>query len=151
MTNIKTGGCLCNEVSYEINPADVVSTHHCHCKDCQKSTGSGKSTIIIIPAEQLVIKGNLKFFTVTGSAGSHISRGFCPSCGSPVVSYVEENPAIKFLKAGSLDDKSWLEPVGHIWTKSAQKWVKLDGLIYKTQPDDNYAALIAAFDVEFSP
>lgn len=126
MNNIKTGGCLCGEVSYEINPADVVSTHHCHCKDCQKSTGSGKATIIIMPAEQLDIKGNLKFFTVTGSAGSHISRGFCPSCGSQVVSFVEENPAIKFLKAGSLDDSSWLEVHSSFWSSTANPWSPLD-------------------------
>ena len=96
MSNKKTGGCLCEAVTYEIDIADIVSAHHCHCTDCQKSTGSGKATIIIMPAEQLNIKGELKFFSVKGSAGSHISRGFCPECGSPVVSFVEENPAIKF-------------------------------------------------------
>ena len=129
MSNKKTGGCLCEAVTYEIDIADIVSAHHCHCTDCQKSTGSGRATIIIMPAEQLNIKGELKFFSVKGSAGSHISRGFCPDCGSPVVSFVEENTAIKFLKAGTLDDSSWLEVHSSFWSSTANPWSPLDSNI----------------------
>jgi len=99
---IKIGGCLCGKVEYEFDSSKVISAHHCHCKDCQKSTGSGKATIVMIPEEDLNLSGNLKFYTVTGTAGSHISRGFCEECGSPVISFVEENPGIKFIKAGTL-------------------------------------------------
>ena len=82
----------------------MISAHHCHCTDCQKSTGSGKATILLIPNESLQINGELKYYTVTGSAGSNISRGFCAECGSPLISFVKENPDIKFIKAGSIDD-----------------------------------------------
>ena len=46
---IKIGGCLCGKVEYEFDSSKVISAHHCHCKDWQKSTGSGKATIVIIP------------------------------------------------------------------------------------------------------
>ena len=76
MSNIiQKGGCLCGKISYKFNQADILSAHHCHCKDCQKSTGSGKATILLIPASSLVIEGDIKNYSVTGSAGSHISRG----------------------------------------------------------------------------
>jgi hypothetical protein len=94
--------------SMKFDSSKVISAHHCHCKDCQKSTGSGKATIVMIPEEDLTLSGNLKFYTVTGTAGSHISRGFCEECGSPVISFVEENAGIKFIKAGTLNDSSWL-------------------------------------------
>ena len=74
---------------------------------------------------------------------------FCNKCGSRVMHRGRGADAGVSIKAGSLDDKSWLEPVGHIWTGSAQKWLKLDGLIYKGQPDDNYAALKEAFERKF--
>ena len=92
------GGCLCEAVGYEFNQANVISAHHCHCKDCHKSTGSGKATILLIPADALEVNGEIKYYSVTGSAGSHISRGFCENCGSPIISFVEENPDIKFIK-----------------------------------------------------
>ena len=97
---IKGGGCLCGNINYEFDSSKVISAHHCHCKDCQKSTGSGKATIVMIPEENLILSGNLKFYTVTGTAGSHISRGFCEDCGSPVISFVKENDK-QFLTSGS--------------------------------------------------
>ena len=63
---IKKGGCLCGKIEYEFDSSKVISAHHCHCKDCQKSTGSGKATILLIPEEDLSLSGNLKFYTVTG-------------------------------------------------------------------------------------
>ena len=53
---IKIGGCLCGKVEYEFDSSKVISAHHCHCKDCQKSTGSGKATIVMIPEEDLNFK-----------------------------------------------------------------------------------------------
>ena len=102
------GRCLCEAVSYEFNQSNAISAHHCHCKDCQKSTGSGKATILLVPSEALEVNGKIKYYSVTGSAGSNISRGFCENCGSPLISFVEENPDIKFIKAGSLNDSSWV-------------------------------------------
>jgi Uncharacterized conserved protein len=37
------GGCLCGKIRYEFKQEDVISAGNCHCKDCQKATGSGKS------------------------------------------------------------------------------------------------------------
>jgi hypothetical protein len=31
-------------------------------------------------------------------------------------------PEVAFIKAGSLDDASWLEPAVEAWTTSAQPW-----------------------------
>ena len=86
----KTGGCLCGDISYSFNESSIISASHCHCTDCQKSTGSGKATIIMVPEEALEIRGELKFYTVIGTDGSHISRGFCEKCGSPLLSLIEE-------------------------------------------------------------
>ncbi len=70
---------------------------------------------------------------------------FCQDCGSRIIHRGRGDDSGSSVKAGSLDDTTWLEPVGHIWAGSAQGWVKLDGLIYDGQPDDDYAGLIAAF------
>jgi len=115
----QTGSCLCGKVHYNFLQAKVISNHHCHCSDCQKSTGSGKATIVMVPDAALDVEGNLKFFTVTGTADSHISRGFCSDCGSPVISFVEESSGIKFIKAGTLDDSSWASVASNFWGSSA--------------------------------
>ena len=104
----QTGSCLCGVVTYEFNQSEALSAHHCHCRDCQKITGSGKATILLVPSKSLTVSGDLKFYTVEGSAGSHVSRGFCSECGSQLISYVDENPDLKFIKVGSIDDSSWV-------------------------------------------
>ncbi|MEC8498259.1 MAG: GFA family protein, partial [Pseudomonadota bacterium] len=95
---------------------------HCHCKDCQKITGSGKATIVFVPTKKLEINNDYKVFSVIGHDGTNVHRGFCPECGSPVISYVTEQPHLRFIKAGSLDNSSWLEVESSFWSVSACKW-----------------------------
>ena len=126
----KTGSCLCGEVSYSFNESSVISAHHCHCKDCQKSTGSGKATIVMIPENALQMKGEIKIYTVTGTDGSHVTRGFCESCGSPLISYIEEMQGIRLIKAGSLDDSSWLKIDSNFWSSTAREWSPIDETLH---------------------
>lgn len=126
MSEQQSGGCLCGSLRYEFPADQVISAHHCHCRDCQKSTGSGKATIVLLPTDALSIRGDMRVFTVTGSAGSHVTRGFCGQCGSPVISYVEENPSMRFVKAGSLDDSSWVTVASSFWSETAANWSGVD-------------------------
>ena len=126
----QTGSCLCGKIQYNFNQSKVLSAHHCHCRDCQKSTGSGKATIIMIPEDALSINGNLKFYSVIGSQGSHINRGFCENCGSPVISFMEENSGIKFIKAGTLDDSAWLTIASNFWSSTANTWSPIDNEVH---------------------
>ena len=120
-----TGGCLCGATSYELKQDAVVTSMHCHCLDCKESTGSGKATIIAIPESSLKIKGPLKYYLVVGTDGASIERGFCDYCGSSVMNAavgVEGWEAIKLIKAGSLDDSSWVTIDANIWKSSARHW-----------------------------
>ena len=44
-----------------------------------------------------------------------------PTCGTPVFSGLSGGP-LQVIKAGTLDDPSWLKPALEIWTDSAQPW-----------------------------
>ena len=65
-------------------------------------------------------------FSVTGKDGGHVNRGFCPQCGSPLISFVEEMKEIKFIKAGSLDDSSWIKVKSSFWNTTAENWSPVD-------------------------
>jgi hypothetical protein len=89
-------------------------------------TGSGKATIVMVPTEALQTEGTLKTYTVTGTDGAHVTRGFCPDCGCQTMSYVEEMAAIRFVKAGTLEDSSWVTIDSSYWSCSAQPWSPVD-------------------------
>jgi hypothetical protein len=122
------GSCLCGKVTYTCD-AEPLATAACHCKDCQKQTGTAFSIIVAVPRGELDIEGDsLASFTTFGTdTGQEVSRQFCRECGSPIVSLGDAMPALAFIKAGTLDDTSWLEPPQmHIWSESAQPWFPLD-------------------------
>ncbi|MDA9112261.1 GFA family protein [Gammaproteobacteria bacterium] len=122
----QTGRCQCGNISYSFEKDNLISAHHCHCTDCQRSTGSGKATILFVAKKYLTIKGDLKFFEVKGSSGAHVRRGFCENCGSGVLSYAKEISHIYYIKAGSLDNSSWVEIDSNFFTDSAHNWNKPD-------------------------
>ena len=78
----ESGRCQCGEIHYSFERNKIISGHHCHCKDCQKATGSGKATIVYIPSKSLKINEDYKVYSVVGHEGSNVHRGFCPNCGS---------------------------------------------------------------------
>ena len=134
---LRTGSCLCKQVTYSFPAEDVVSAHHCYCEDCKKSTGSGKATIILVLDQALKISGKIKYFSVLGSGGNKVSRGFCEACGSPLISSVEGYDGTKFIKAGSLDDSAWVKINSSFWGDTAMEWSPLDNSIdsFKQNPD----------------
>ena len=104
-----TGGCLCGQLRYGCDPTKVVTAFHCHCKDCQRVTGSGKATVAMFPQAAVDIQGEVKTFASRGTDGSHVTRGFCPHCGSQLFTFVEEIAGQVFIKAGTMDVSDWLE------------------------------------------
>ena len=126
MTTKELGTCLCGDFKYHFDREQVMSAHHCHCKDCRTITGSGKATIVMVPTESLNMDGELKTFSVIGTDGAHVTRGFCANCGSQLISYLEEIPTIRFVKAGTLADSSWVKVDSSFWSCTAESWSPVD-------------------------
>jgi hypothetical protein len=117
-----TGGCACGAIRYESSAAPVFALN-CHCRDCQRATGTAFAPILRVPAATFrVIKGEPRFYTVRADSGNTVSRGFCSECGSPLFSRLSLAPELIGLRAGSLDDPSGHRPAADIFTKSAQPW-----------------------------
>lgn len=123
MANEFTGGCRCGQVRYTCT-AEPMFTGHCHCRDCQYASGGAYSTIVGVPSVAVNLSGALSGHTVDTDSGNQVTRRFCPTCGSPILSELSANPAMTVLKAASLDDPSWLQPAMHIWTVSGQPWAE---------------------------
>jgi hypothetical protein len=120
------GRCLCGAIRYRCD-AEPLLTAICHCRNCQKQTGTSFSLLVAVPRGALGIEGGtLKTFSDTGDSGLPVQRKFCGNCGTPIVSQIDAMPELEFIKAGTLEDTSWLSPSMEIWCDSAQPWVKID-------------------------
>jgi hypothetical protein len=95
---------------------------NCHCRNCQKATGSAYAAIMVVPRDAVRISGELRYHKMVGNSGKAVERGFCPICGSPVAATLERLPEVLGLQAGSLDEPSRYKPMMDIFTDSAQPW-----------------------------
>jgi hypothetical protein len=120
------GACLCGSVTYS-SSGPALATINCHCRDCQKQTGSAFSTMVAVPADRFEVTGEtLSSFTTIGTdTGEEAVRHFCRGCGSPLFTRAAVAPGLVFIKAGTLTDPSGLQPVADAWCDSAQTWVSL--------------------------
>jgi hypothetical protein len=51
-----TGGCQCGSVRYVL-AAEPVRTVACHCKECQRQSGSAFGMSMIVPGKSLTVTG----------------------------------------------------------------------------------------------
>jgi hypothetical protein len=119
------GRCLCGTITYSCD-AEPVATALCHCRECQRQTGTAFSVVVGVPLAALDVQGDTlaTFTTVGDDHGKDTERRFCKACGSPIVSVSGASPDIAFIKAGTLDDTSWLDPQIEVWGSSAHEWLE---------------------------
>ena len=120
------GGCDCRQVRYRMMTAPLV-VHCCHCRWCQRETGSAFVLNALIEAERVVLSKGVPDVVLTPSAsgkGQKIAR--CPVCRVALWSnYAGAGDRFRFVRVGTLDDPDRLPPDIHIFTASKQPWVVL--------------------------
>lgn len=137
MTKHYEGGCHCGAVRYSCEQGPEY-TFYCHCRDCQRTTGSPMSMELMVRDETFKAEGEVTSYVVTGDSGKSVTRFHCPRCGSGVYLTCASDPGYVFIKVGSLDDAAWVQPQMHIFTASKQQWLGIsDGLPqFEGMPED---------------
>ncbi|MAU40877.1 MAG: aldehyde-activating protein [Kordiimonas sp.] len=121
MSDKITGGCLCGTVTYHIDE-DPIMGIHCHCTDCQKSTGAGHASVTFFPRAAFHVNGDVKSYSSQADSGNTITRCFCPECGSSLYGYTENNPDGIGIMAGTLHDPNVFTPNVIVYDSRAPKW-----------------------------
>jgi hypothetical protein len=141
-----TGGCACGGVRYGCSAAPLVM-FRCHCRDCQRATGSPFAANVWVAASAFAYtSGEPKYYVVKSARGTTVYHGFCPACGSPLGMHIGERPDFMGIRAASLDDPRGLEPVADLWTCRVYPWDSLNPDLrqFETQPTpEEFQALLA--------
>lgn len=125
MTSKITGGCACGKVRYA-SQAAIEFSFQCHCRKCQRATGAGHSSAFALPVAEVELSGDIRYFQQPSDSGSATHSGFCPECGSPVLSKTDRFPERIYLHAATLDDPSGFEPGFAVFEEMAQPWDPVD-------------------------
>ena len=120
------GGCACRAVRYRM-ASPPLFVHCCHCRWCQRETGSAFALNAMIEADRVILLAGVPEVVHTPSSsgkGQKIAR--CPACRVALWSnYAGAGDAVRFVRVGTLDAPDRLPPDIHIFTASKQPWVVL--------------------------
>jgi hypothetical protein len=115
------GGCQCGKVRYAITE-EPQSVYTCHCTACQRLTSSAFSMGLVVAETAFRLSGvEPKPLQRVADSGRVNTRLVCPECGSWICGLPRDG--LVRVRAGSLDDTSWLRPTRHIWIRSKQPWI----------------------------
>jgi hypothetical protein len=121
-----TGGCACGAIRYKLIASPLI-VHACHCRDCQRITGS--AFVINLWIERKFVETDSrapKSFRLAGGSGNPHDAFFCGECGVYVWSRYHGAPGdFLFVRAGTLDNPEAVRPDVHIFTRSKLPWLNL--------------------------
>ena len=121
---MRKGGCACGEVRYGLT-AEPLVVHCCHCRNCQRQTGSAFVVNLMLEADCVeLLASDPVAIDVPRGASSTQRIWRCPSCQIAVYSRYTSGK-LRFVRAGTLDDPASVEPDVHIYARSKLPWVTL--------------------------
>lgn len=131
---------MCGRHRYRVSAAPL-TLYACHCTDCQTQSGSAFGLSMTVERAAFSLTGEPGVAERPADSGRIVRARFCAGCGTRLFHEPSRAPHTVNVKAGTLDDTSWVRPVAHIWLGSAQPWFvpPADALRHDGQPDDREA------------
>ena len=118
------GGCDCKYIRYRMSSRPLI-VHCCHCRWCQRETGSAFALNAMIEADRVIhIAAEPERIDSASESGSGQIIARCPRCKVAVWSDYN-SPYLRFVRVGTLDNPDFLPPDVHIYTASKQPWLVL--------------------------
>ncbi len=119
------GGCACGAVRYRLVDAPMF-VHCCHCRDCQRQTGSAFVINALIETDRIVLLADdPRPVAVTTDSGRPHRIFRCAICQTAVWSEYGGIATLRFVRVGTLDDPAAITPDVHIYVRSKLPWVTL--------------------------
>jgi hypothetical protein len=133
-----TGGCPCGAIRYQIDAYPLLA-YACHCTECQRQSGSAFAVNMPVPTPAFrIVQGTPKGWRHLSPSGVEVVSWFCGDCSGRINGERAGRPETTNVRAGSLDDTSWLSMGAHLFVRSAQPWVQLshDTPCFEESPAD---------------
>lgn len=102
---LRSGGCQCGAIRFSCDDTRAGTASICHCRMCQKATGQYFAAFVPFAVGGVTwTRGQRKLFR----SSNHVSRGFCPDCGTPLT--YEVDGAAPSIACGAFDDPTAFPP-----------------------------------------
>ncbi|MBB3590542.1 hypothetical protein FHX08_000886 [Rhizobium sp. BK529] len=120
----RSAKCSCGSLS-AIASGPPLKVSACHCKSCQRRTGSAFGVAVFFNAAEVAYAGESSTYVRVGDSGKDLTFYFCPSCGSTVYWMPGFRPGLVAIALGCFDDVTDLAPSQSVYNDAAHSWVSL--------------------------
>ncbi|WP_225206882.1 GFA family protein [Novosphingobium huizhouense] len=120
--------CQCGQLVAEIT-GETDQIVACHCRACQKRSGSPFGVLAYFPAGAVTLSGEARDFARAGASGAAFVNHFSPTCGATVWCDTPFKPDAIGIPVGAFADPGYPAPVRSVWEETRHDWVAIPGAI----------------------
>lgn len=118
----RLASCSCGQLEVSVR-GEPVRISICHCRACQRRTGSPFGAQARYAVGDTEITGQSNSWLRTADSGHRIDFHFCPNCGSTVFYLPEEEPELIAIAVGAFADPSFPSPKVSVYESRRHPWV----------------------------
>jgi hypothetical protein len=136
MSEPMTGGCACGRIRYTTT-ADPEEAYLCHCRMCQRATGSVSIAFASFPLDGISWEHEPDWYDSSPIA----RRPYCRECGTSLGFIFKQDSKRMDLTVASFDDPSVFTPKHHFGAEGIHRaWLNTEGL--PEHRTEDYQALV---------
>lgn len=121
----RTGSCCCGELTV-VTTGDPDFVVACHCRECQRRTGSPFGIGAYYLRAQVRTEGAFQVYVRDARDGRKLRFHFCPKCGSTVFWELDFRPDHIAVAVGAMADPHFGTPTRSVWEESRHPWIGFD-------------------------
>ncbi|QMW21732.1 GFA family protein [Sandaracinobacteroides saxicola] len=119
-----TAECSCGALRATV-PAHSPAVVACHCRACQKRSGSPFGVGAYFAEADVVTVGEARHFARPTASGGVFDQWFCPRCGATIWFRASLRPGMIGIPVGAFADPDAPPPLRSVWEESAHPWVQV--------------------------
>jgi len=119
---LRTAQCSCGQLRAEVQ-GEPVRVSMCHCRACQRRTGSTYGAQARFAREHVSITGRSTEFVRVADSGNRARFHFCPQCGATVHYSLEQFPDVIAIPVGAFADPTFPPPRFSVYAECMHAWV----------------------------
>ena len=114
-----TGRCYCGAITYRASGDPAIKVQ-CHCRECQYLAGGSVNYTIGMPEEGFAYTRGEPARFKRPDLPNGVTREFCPTCGTQILTRAPALPGVALIKVGTLDTPEQFAPDLAIFTAEKQ-------------------------------
>ena len=100
----------------------------CHCKACQRRTGSAFGLGVYFSPDQVSVSGATKSFSRPTDSGEELVSNFCPRCGTTVFWKIQPEDGRIGIAGGAFEGSELPAPERSVWEQSKHPWLNVESI-----------------------